>query len=272
MPRCGSAALRRPNPRRPRPAAAPSRTTSRTATCSSGRPGPIPFVDTEEDRLSTFALDVDTGVLHRRPPLPAGRQPAAAEAIRVEEFVNAFDYGDPRRRRRRLRASSPTARPRRSPAAATACSASRSRRARSTPEDRKPAVLTFVVDVSGSMDAREPARPGQARARPAARRAAPEGPRRPRGLRHRRPRRCSSHTPRPRAAIRDAIDRLARRRLDQRRGRAAPRLRPGRRGASGRTAINRVILCSDGVANVGATGPEAILRADRPRGAHAASS
>jgi hypothetical protein len=56
--------------------------------------GTNPFIDTEDDPLSTFALDVDTGsygVVRRY--LADGHLPPA-EAVRVEELVNAFDYGD----------------------------------------------------------------------------------------------------------------------------------------------------------------------------------
>jgi len=56
--------------------------------------GGDPFVDSEKDPLSTFALAVDTGsydVVRRY--LADGRLPPA-EAVRVEELVNAFDYGD----------------------------------------------------------------------------------------------------------------------------------------------------------------------------------
>jgi len=53
--------------------------------------GVNPFVDTEDDRLSTFALDVDTGsyTIVRR-YLNEGNTPPD-EAVRVEEFVNYFD-------------------------------------------------------------------------------------------------------------------------------------------------------------------------------------
>ena len=56
--------------------------------------GTNPFVDTDDDRLSTFGLDVDTGsyTVARR-YLSDGNLPPR-EAIRVEEFVNAFSYGD----------------------------------------------------------------------------------------------------------------------------------------------------------------------------------
>src|SRR6185436_4251361 len=55
--------------------------------------GVNPFVDTSEDHLSTFALDVDTAsyALTRR-HIPDGQLPPP-EAVRVEEFVNAFEQG-----------------------------------------------------------------------------------------------------------------------------------------------------------------------------------
>jgi len=57
--------------------------------------GVNPFIDTEDDNLSTFALDVDTGsyTITRR-YLGDGNIPPD-EAIRVEEFVNFFDMGYP---------------------------------------------------------------------------------------------------------------------------------------------------------------------------------
>ena len=55
--------------------------------------GTNPFVDTEDDAFSTFAMDVDTAsyAVTRR-FLRDGHLPPP-EAVRVEEFVNAFDYG-----------------------------------------------------------------------------------------------------------------------------------------------------------------------------------
>ncbi len=51
-----------------------------------------PFIDTEDDHLSTFAMDVDTGSYSvTRRYLTDGYLPPP-EAVRVEEFVNAFDY------------------------------------------------------------------------------------------------------------------------------------------------------------------------------------
>ena len=51
-----------------------------------------PFVATRDEAFSTFAIDVDTASYAlARADLRAGRLPAP-EAVRVEEFVNAFDY------------------------------------------------------------------------------------------------------------------------------------------------------------------------------------
>ena len=55
--------------------------------------GVNPFVDTYEDRLSTFALDVDTAsYVVTRNYIDGGQLPPI-EAVRVEEFVNYFDGG-----------------------------------------------------------------------------------------------------------------------------------------------------------------------------------
>ena len=57
--------------------------------------GVNPFIDTDEDHLSTFAMDVDTAsyTLARR-YITEGHLPPA-EAVRVEEFVNYFNYDYP---------------------------------------------------------------------------------------------------------------------------------------------------------------------------------
>ena len=114
--------------------------------------GVNPFVDTEDDRLSTFAMDVDTGsytVVRRF--LRDGYFPEP-DAVRVEEMVNFFDYGDEPPKKGEFAIRSELAS---SPFATTA----RTRllrigvRSRTVePEERRPVVLTFLVDVSGSMD------------------------------------------------------------------------------------------------------------------------
>lgn len=56
------------------------------------------FIETDDDPLSTFALDVDTGAFSvGRRYLQEGSLPPV-DSVRVEEYVNSFDYGydDPR--------------------------------------------------------------------------------------------------------------------------------------------------------------------------------
>ncbi|MDO5683606.1 MAG: von Willebrand factor type A domain-containing protein [Propionibacteriaceae bacterium] len=56
-------------------------------------PNQNPFVDTREDNLSTFALDVDTGSFTRaRAQLNAGGRPSPTE-VRTEEFINYLEQG-----------------------------------------------------------------------------------------------------------------------------------------------------------------------------------
>ncbi len=59
-------------------------------------PGTNPFLDTEDDNLSTFAMDVDTGSYTvARNYLMQYEQFPPEDAIRVEEFVNYFDGNYP---------------------------------------------------------------------------------------------------------------------------------------------------------------------------------
>ena len=117
--------------------------------------GVNPFIDTEDDHLSTFAIDVDTGSYTVvRGYLHDGHLPPN-DAVRVEEFVNYFKYDYPA--------------PQKDDFALYAEAAPWPRRAGGTGrqnnyllrialkgrqvsnENRKPAILTFVIDVSGSM-------------------------------------------------------------------------------------------------------------------------
>ncbi len=230
--------------------------------------GVNPFIDPLDDNLATFAVDVDNASYTlTRAYLNRGAVPPK-EAVRVEEFINSFDH--------------------RYPAPAPLDVASRDRISQhgtfaihtaGAPSpfgenlylvrvglkgreidvrDRKPAMLTFVVDVSGSM-ARED-RLGlvqqalsllldQTRSTDEiaivvygsdARTLLPFT-------------RASE-----RARIQDAIDHLipegstnAEAGLRRAYALASESHRPG--------YINRIILCSDGVANVGNTGAEDIL-------------
>lgn len=219
--------------------------------------GTNPFVDTDDDKLSTFGLDVDTGsyTVTRR-YLTDGNLPPR-EAIRVEEFVNAFSYGDrpPSRGEFAIRAeASPTPfmkgdlyRIVRFNVRGRAVDA----------KDRQPAVLTFVVDVSGSMQQQNRL----------------ELVKRALGLLldQLKPsdrvglvvygteaRKILDPTS-DKETIREAIERL----FPDGSTNAEDGIRMGYEMAARfrrREALNRVILCSDGVANVGRTGPDSILK------------
>ena len=113
--------------------------------------GTNPFIDTEDDHLSTFAMDVDTGSYSIARQYVTDLYLPPPAAIRVEEFVNAFDYNyDP-----------PTA-----DAFAIHIDGAPSKfgegkrlqllriglQGRVIPDKhRKDAILTFVIDVSASM-------------------------------------------------------------------------------------------------------------------------
>ena len=219
--------------------------------------GTNPFVDTDDDKLSTFGLDVDTGsyTVARR-FINDGNLPPR-EAIRVEEFVNAFSYGDrpPARGDFAIRAESAPTPFMKGDLYRVVRFNIRGRVV--DPKDRKPAVLTFVVDVSGSMQYGNRL----------------ELVKRALGLLLDQLKSSdrvglvvygsSAHTlldpTSDRQAIRNAIELLSPGGATN----AEDGLRTGYEVAARfrRTdGINRVILCSDGVANVGATGPDSILR------------
>lgn len=222
--------------------------------------GVNPSIDTEDDNLSTFALDVDSGSYTiMRSYLSEGNLPPS-DSVRVEEYVNYFDQGYP----------SPPVHQAfgiyldGAPAPFTQTERYQMLRVgvqgyQIPAEERKDASLTFVIDVSGSMDMDnrlglvkrslellvEQLRPGdrvsivvygsEARVILEPTSGADKG------------------------AILEAIYNL--------RPEGATNAEAGIRlgyqmamHAYNPEGINRVILCSDGVANVGVTGPEAILQ------------
>lgn len=219
-------------------------------------PGASPFVETSADPRSTFALDVDTGSYSvGRTFLRQGYRPDPA-SVRTEEWVNAFADG--------LRPPATGDLGITVDGAASPFTGDGTRlvrigvRARDVTEARRPvANLTFVVDTSGSMDIRE--RLGLAKASLA--------------LLVRNLRDDDSISivtfshdagvvlePTPVAQaqrIVDAIDRLEPGSSTNLEAglltgyqQAQRSFRPG--------GINAVILASDGVANVGTTGPGAL--------------
>ena len=223
--------------------------------------GVNPFIDTEDDHLSTFAVDVDTGsyTLMRR-YVNDGHLPPD-ESVRVEEYVNYFEQG-----------YEPPLDIEREGAFAIHLEGAPSLYGNERhylvrvglkgyeipPEERKDAVLTFVIDVSGSMDMEN--RLGLVKQ---ALRLLVEGlrPSDKIGIAVYGSRGYAilEHTPVAEADyILRAIDRLQ----PEGSTNAEEGLLIGYRMAAQAfdpEAINRVILCSDGVANVGNTGPDSIL-------------
>jgi len=218
--------------------------------------GVNPFVDTDDDCLSTFAADVDTGAFTIcRKFLDDGHLPKT-EAVRVEEFVNWFDYDYVPPREGTFAAyisggPSPFAPNRRLLSIGI-------KGQEIDVTERKDAVLTFVIDVSGSMNRQNRLELVKRALRLLINELRPsdrigiavygsEG------------RVVLGHTPisEGRDVILEAIDRLqpggstnAEEGLRIGYAMAGEAFRPG--------LINRVILCSDGVANVGRAGPDSI--------------
>jgi Ca-activated chloride channel family protein len=222
--------------------------------------GVNPFVDTDDDNLSTFATDVDTGSFTLcRQYLLDGHLPPN-DAVRVEEFVNYFHYNYPA--------------PQNSPFAVYAeampwnFDASRQnthlmriglKGMEISEENRKPAILTFVIDVSGSMGQDDRLGLVKKCLTMLTNRLRPEdkigiavyGSKGRKvmdhlGLRHK-------------SAILEAIDSLH----PDGSTNAEEGIRIGYDMAEQAFVpgyINRVILCSDGVANVGQTGPDEIFK------------
>jgi len=115
--------------------------------------GVNPFVDTEDDHLSTFATDVDTGsyTIARR-FLHDGHLPPE-KAVRVEEFVNYFKYDYPAPQEDVFRVYAEAAPWKFGTGRKNSYLLRLGLKAMQVSEEnRKPAVLTFVIDVSGSMN------------------------------------------------------------------------------------------------------------------------
>lgn len=115
--------------------------------------GVNPSIDTEDDNFSTFALDVDTGSYTiMRNYINGGNLPPQ-DSVRVEEYINYFEQGYENPSEHQAFNISIDGGP--SPFTQT----ERYDMLRIgiqgydvDEEDRKPASLTFVIDVSGSMD------------------------------------------------------------------------------------------------------------------------
>ncbi|MFH1686428.1 MAG: von Willebrand factor type A domain-containing protein [bacterium] len=218
--------------------------------------GTNPFINTRRDNKSTFAIDVDdASFVMVRNYLNRGQLPPE-DAVRVEEFVNHFNYDYPQPDHRAFAVDFEGAW---SPWDRNCYLLRVGVQGRNvTRRERKPANLVFVIDVSGSM-ARED-RLGLVK----------DGLRmmvdnlksndrvgivtygsygtevlQPTSVKHKR-------------RILDAIDMLVAGGSTY----AEQGIKLGYQMAARNfdsERINRIILCSDGVANVGQTGPEQIL-------------
>jgi len=115
--------------------------------------GVNPFIDTEDDNLSTFALDVDTGSYTIMRNYLKDGLTVPPDSVRVEEYINYFEQNYPNPPAHQAFSISMDGAP--SPFTQT----ERYQMLRigvqgyQVPEsERKDASLTFVIDVSGSMD------------------------------------------------------------------------------------------------------------------------
>jgi Ca-activated chloride channel family protein len=218
--------------------------------------GVNPFLDTEDDALSTFGLDVDTASYNVvRRYLTDGNLPPP-EAVRLEELVNAFDYGDPAPRRgdfalRAEGAPSPWGAGERYYLLRLAVKA---REVSAT--ERQPADLVFVVDVSGSMANENRLLLVQKSLHLLLDEL--RGTDRVALVVYGSRGEVRLPFTTDRKAIGAAIDRLAPEgSTNVEEGLVLAYDLAAQEGR--RDAMRRIVLCSDGVANVGATGPEQVL-------------
>jgi Ca-activated chloride channel family protein len=114
--------------------------------------GVNPFIDTEDDHLSTFAMDVDTASYTLvRSYLHDGHLPPN-DAVRVEEFVNYFKYDYPAPKKDDFAVYAEASPWQFGEGRQNSYLLRLALKARQiSDENRKPAILTFVIDVSGSM-------------------------------------------------------------------------------------------------------------------------
>ena len=221
--------------------------------------GTNPFIDTEDDPFSTFGMDVDTASYTIMRRFLRDELLPPSEAVRVEEFVNAFDYNY----------TPPT-----DEAFAVHLEGAPSRfgegkrlqllrigiQGRVIPDtDRKDAILTFVIDVSGSM--------GMENRLGLVKRALTLllGQLRPEDKVGIVVYGTNARVVLPHTGIvnREHILTAIRALAPEGATNAEAGLRMGYKLAlqnSKPDCINRVILCSDGVANVGQTGSDEILK------------
>jgi Ca-activated chloride channel family protein len=223
------------------------------------------FVETATDARSTFALDVDTGSYGVARSLLDQGYPVPRAGIRVEEWVNAYEYDDPAPTAADLGLTAETG------LAPTLDDGTQLVRVGVSARevsgaDRPPVNLTLVVDRSGSMDIRERLGLVQSSLALLADRLDPDDTVSVVSFED-RARPILEPTPvRDTDAIIDAIEELEPGGSTN----LAAGLRLGyaqARETFDRDAVNLVVLASDGVANVGPTGPGSIVDTIQEAGA-----
>jgi len=108
-----------------------------------------PYIETAIKPLSTFSIDVDTAAYTlTRKYMNSGSLPPP-EAVRTEEFVNFFDYDYSAPKRQTFEVYTTVARTPFTDGELLKIGVKGRRLGR---EEERPAVLTFVIDSSGSMD------------------------------------------------------------------------------------------------------------------------
>jgi Ca-activated chloride channel family protein len=112
--------------------------------------GVNPFVDTEDDNLSTFAIDVDDASFIMTRSYLDRNELVPSEAVRAEEFVNHFDYGYKAPHNEPFKVFLEGAPSRFGEHSQLLKIGIKGMEI--DPEDRKDANLIFVIDVSGSMN------------------------------------------------------------------------------------------------------------------------
>ncbi|MBN1817288.1 MAG: von Willebrand factor type A domain-containing protein [Sedimentisphaerales bacterium] len=218
------------------------------------------FIDTEDDPLSTFAIDVDTGSYTIcRSYLRDGHIPPA-EAVRVEEFVNYFDYAYPAPQEQAFAVFADAAQWTFGSGRKNSYLLRIGIKGQQVPSElRKPAILTFVIDVSGSMNRENRLGLVKQSLRILVDQLHPDD-RIGIATYGSRGQKVMDHVSlRYRDHILSVIDRLKAGGSTF----AEEGIRIGYEMAQKEFRegyINRVILCSDGVANVGKTGPQQILQ------------
>ncbi|HYG77334.1 MAG TPA: von Willebrand factor type A domain-containing protein [Planctomycetota bacterium] len=222
--------------------------------------GTRPFVDCARDHLSTFGLDVDTASYTLARSRLNQNQLPDPEAVRVEEFLNYFKQrytvaGDDAFGVFAEGAPSPFASAQRGTQILKIGIKSREPRA----DERKPAMLTFVIDTSGSMTRDDRLVLVRAALKSLVEQLNAEDAVCIVGFSDQAELLLPRTQARQKQRILDAIDALTTRGSTN----VEAGLTMGYRLADeafSPDAVNRVILCSDGVANVGAKGPEEILK------------